>query len=563
MTNTINTNIAALSAQLNISTASNAAAKNVAQLSSGNRIIQASDDVTALAIGTSLGTQVSALQTAATNAAQGNSLLQVADGALAQIQTILQQMQSVASQAQSGSLTDTDRGFLNQQFQALSSEIDSLAKSTTFNGVTLLDGSIATGGSNNPLRDATIGTITANAASTVTGFTATADITKFNGLVLDSNTMNDTAFIGDLSQAVITATGTTDNTTNPYSVSLALNGSLWTGVLAVDATGLTLDNGTSKFNFSLTGALAAGTTAASFATELRTGFSGATSYAIHKVATTLATDSSGNDIAGSAITSTSTAGTLLDGFSGSNVTMQSTLFDGKSLPPISNFSATGTGTGTIFSVTIEGTTYSTAGTVTGGTTLDTATFNGAGAGILTFYKKGDTSTNSTLTLNLAGITASARIDTADNVQHVVDALNGAFGTGGSSGGLSFQLGTTADSNVTVNIGNSQTSGLFSGATLDVSTQGDATTAATTVQAALDTITATRASVGALESRFNFATAAIQSSVQNVQAAQSTELDTDIAATSTQFATNQVKLQAGISVLAQANQQLQALLKLIG
>ena len=69
MTNSINTNIAALSAQLNISTASNAAAKNVAQLSSGNRIIQASDDVTALAIGTSLGTQVSALQTAATKGA--------------------------------------------------------------------------------------------------------------------------------------------------------------------------------------------------------------------------------------------------------------------------------------------------------------------------------------------------------------------------------------------------------------------------------------------------------------------------------------------------------------
>ncbi len=142
MTSSINTNIAAYYAQANIASASVATSSDVARLSSGNRIIQAADDVAALATGTSLANQVSALRTAQTNAAQGNSLLQVADGALAQIQTILQQQKSIALQAGSGSLTDTDRGFLNQQFQALSGQIDNLTRSTTFNGVGLIDGSL-------------------------------------------------------------------------------------------------------------------------------------------------------------------------------------------------------------------------------------------------------------------------------------------------------------------------------------------------------------------------------------------------------------------------------------
>ena len=154
MGTSINTNVAAYFAQANIQAASNAAQSSVARLSSGNAIVNASDNVAALAIGTALASQVSALKTAGTNAAQGGSLLQVADGALAQIQSILQQQQSIALQAKSGSLTNTNRGFLNQQFQALAAEINILATGTTFNGVNLIDGSIAaagTVGSTNPL----------------------------------------------------------------------------------------------------------------------------------------------------------------------------------------------------------------------------------------------------------------------------------------------------------------------------------------------------------------------------------------------------------------------------
>jgi len=143
MINSINTNIAAYYAQANIGVASSAASASVSRLSSGNRITKASDDVAALAIGTSLRTSVSTLRIALTNTSQGSSLLQVADGALSQVTEILQRQKAIALQAGSGSLTDSDRSFLNQEFQSLKSEIDRLTGSTNFNGVRLLNGSLS------------------------------------------------------------------------------------------------------------------------------------------------------------------------------------------------------------------------------------------------------------------------------------------------------------------------------------------------------------------------------------------------------------------------------------
>ena len=115
--NSINTNIAAYYAQMNISRASGASSNSVARLSSGNRIVQAKDDVAAMAAGTSLLTNVNVLRRAIINTSQGTSLLQVADGALAQISDILQRQKAIAIQAGSGSMGATERGFLDQEFQ--------------------------------------------------------------------------------------------------------------------------------------------------------------------------------------------------------------------------------------------------------------------------------------------------------------------------------------------------------------------------------------------------------------------------------------------------------------
>ncbi|MAR56078.1 MAG: hypothetical protein CMM93_02750, partial [Rickettsiales bacterium] len=141
--NSINTNIAAISAQSNINKANSASGASISRLSSGNRITRAADDVAALSAGTSLRTNVTTLKTALINTSQGASLLQVADGALSQITDILQRQKSIAVQAGSGSLTNAERSFLNQEFQNLTSEIDRLAEQTNFNGVALLNGSLS------------------------------------------------------------------------------------------------------------------------------------------------------------------------------------------------------------------------------------------------------------------------------------------------------------------------------------------------------------------------------------------------------------------------------------
>ncbi len=141
--NSINTNIAAYNAQSNIGKASTMASSSIARLSSGSRIVRAADDVAAMSAGTSLRTNVTTLKMALINTSQGASLLQVADGALSQITDILQRQKAISVQAGSGSLSASERGFLNQEFQNLTQEIDRLAAQTNFNGVGLLDGSLS------------------------------------------------------------------------------------------------------------------------------------------------------------------------------------------------------------------------------------------------------------------------------------------------------------------------------------------------------------------------------------------------------------------------------------
>jgi flagellin len=140
--NSINTNVAALRAQENIGAANRSSSSSIARLSSGERIVRAADDVASMSAGTSLRTNVTTLRTALINTSQGSSMLQVADGALSEITDILLRQKAIAVQAGSGSLSASERSFLDQEFQNLTQEVDRLAEQTNFNGVNLLDGSL-------------------------------------------------------------------------------------------------------------------------------------------------------------------------------------------------------------------------------------------------------------------------------------------------------------------------------------------------------------------------------------------------------------------------------------
>jgi flagellin len=136
----INTNIMALQAQRHLFNATRRVQKSMERLSSGLRINRAADDPAGLAISERLKSQIAALAVANRNAADGVSLVQVAEGALDTVSDLLIRMKELTVQSQNGTMSDQQRSYLDAEFQALGEEITRIAVATEFNGITLLDG---------------------------------------------------------------------------------------------------------------------------------------------------------------------------------------------------------------------------------------------------------------------------------------------------------------------------------------------------------------------------------------------------------------------------------------
>ena len=143
MASTINTNIASLTAQRNLSNSQGTLATAMQRLSSGLRVNSAKDDAAGLAIAERMNTQVKGLTVASRNANDGISLSQTAEGALGKVGDMLQRMRELAVQAGNATNSTSDRKALQSEVSQLSSEIDRIAKTTTFNGTKILDGSFA------------------------------------------------------------------------------------------------------------------------------------------------------------------------------------------------------------------------------------------------------------------------------------------------------------------------------------------------------------------------------------------------------------------------------------
>jgi flagellin len=130
----INTNVASEQAQKNLGANQAKLQTSFARLSSGLRINSAKDDAAGLAISESLKSQIRSFNVAERNASDGISMAQTAEGALGEVHDILGRMRELAVQASNGSLTSTDRGFLQTEFSSLQSEISRIQGSAKFNG---------------------------------------------------------------------------------------------------------------------------------------------------------------------------------------------------------------------------------------------------------------------------------------------------------------------------------------------------------------------------------------------------------------------------------------------
>jgi len=137
---TINTNVSALGAQNAMKVNARNMSATMEQLSTGSRVNSAKDDAAGLAIGQNMTAQIRGLNQAVRNLNDGVNLLQTAEGALVETTNMLQRMRELAVQSASATYSNTQRGYLATEFNALGSQIDKIASETTWNGYTVLTG---------------------------------------------------------------------------------------------------------------------------------------------------------------------------------------------------------------------------------------------------------------------------------------------------------------------------------------------------------------------------------------------------------------------------------------
>ena len=194
----INTNVASLSAQRNLGKASGALMRNFEHLSTGKRIARASDDAAGLAISTRLSAQVRSLQQSSRNANDGISLVQTAEGSLGEIANVLVRARELAVQSANGTLSATDKDGLQQEFANLLNQVNQISSSTSFNGISLLDGST-------PSISLQIGAGTTGGTDTLTVSLTSSTATALSINTLDiGSTGNATAAITALDTAIDT-----------------------------------------------------------------------------------------------------------------------------------------------------------------------------------------------------------------------------------------------------------------------------------------------------------------------------------------------------------------------
>ena len=140
----IKNNLMAENAARHLATSYDTLAKSVERLSSGLRINSAADDAAGLAVRELMRADIAVLRQGASNAQDGISMLQTAEGALQTIDDCMVRMKELAAQAATGSYSTTQRAMMDDEFQEMANEIDRIAKSTAFNSIGLLNDSAGT-----------------------------------------------------------------------------------------------------------------------------------------------------------------------------------------------------------------------------------------------------------------------------------------------------------------------------------------------------------------------------------------------------------------------------------
>ena len=521
----VNTNVAALNAWQNLDNTQGQLTTTLQQLSSGNRINSAANDPAGLAISQQMLTQIDGMQQAYTNAQSGISLLQTADGALGQIQNILQSMRSLASEAATGTNNATDLQNLQTEMNQYASEITQITNTTQFNNVNLLGGSftnqgIQIGANQNQDLAVTLGAadaytlgVTGQGATLTDASNATNGYlnTGANGLTPNQNYYlqvytqawsatgySQSAYNNTTSVALSTISGTYNgNTTDNITLTIYTSGTTTSAVYYSD-------NGHNMAQLGTSTVLAAGSTFTLDGVTMTLGGTGTLSANdTYTINLTLNPTSSSATLTGDGSTLTTTSNILGPLSTGETVQLSA---NGQAF----SFQA---GVGYVGMSTIGVSTYNPTSTVS----LGTAAYSG------TDY---NTTTGQATLANMTTVTV------LDN--------------GGSA--ASNYINGTGDATATTGI--------------SVLTQGDAQSALTIIDNAINNVSNERANVGAYQNRLQFASSDLQTSQQNLQAARAGITNADMALAMSQLSQEQILQQSGVAMLAQADAMPQALLKLL-
>ena len=500
MASTINTNIASLTAQRNLSMSQASLQTSMQRLSSGLRINSAKDDAAGLAISDRMTSQIRGLNQAARNANDGISLAQVAEGALGSVTSNLQRIRELAVQSANGTNSTSDRAALQQEVSQLKAEVARVASQTEFNGLKLLDGSFSTQqfqvGAN---ANQSIGVSVSSALATEMG----------NNKVSSSN----------VGPAITTAGASTAGPlSTAANVLTAVNGFAGPQILTISGNG----------TVNPTPALAAGSSAKAIATAVNafTPQSGVTA-----IATNTATISAVPQI-----------GTVQFELMGGNTTpivvsaSVNSLTDLASVAQAINAQTSNTG--------ITAVSDKTGKIVLSNTTGDDiriGNLSGAAAGLTGALIQGaDTGT------------AAATIDAS-----AVTTVGGSVSFNSASGfSIATDLGTTLLTAAT------NGSVLASVSSIDIGTATGATDALMVVDAALATVSSNRAQLGAVQNRFITTIENLNTTSENLSASRSRIQDADFAMETANLSRTQILQQAGTAMVAQANQLPQGVLALL-
>jgi flagellin len=498
---TINTNVASLNAQRNLSASQTNLAKSMQRLSSGLRINSAKDDAAGLAISDRMTSQIRGLNQATRNANDGISLAQTAEGAMQESTNILQRMRELAVQSANDTNSASDRASLQSEVDQLKQELTRIAETTTFNGKKLLDGSMISAQFQ----------VGANAGETISFGIGSARSTDLGNHSLTTNNDQAGATYRGIEVATAAAAASAANGVGAQTLTVVgKEGSSTVGVTAGDSAAKIAEAVNTKS--AETGVTATAKTTATLSDLTEDGtvtfeLQGTNTTAIGITATVLDDDLSNlasaiNEQAGN----TGITAKLSD--DKASITLeQSAGYDIK----VSNFVH---GAGATESINLTGS-EGTAATLLG--TNDSSTVGG------------QVSFSSSASFN---VTSNA-IDTA---------------------------GSLFD-NTAANAANVST--LQSINTLDITSVDGSSKAIEAVDGALMQIDNMRGDLGAVQNRFESTIANLQNISENISAARSRILDADIAQETSKMTSQNILQQAGVSILAQANQAPQLALSLLG